>query len=839
MKSAANPISPQATSRASQDAGQTALGMTFVQSKLLVIQLMGLLAASGGIFKWYDQYFAPFHRNNPILSWAIVISAPLYIFCFSVGPQIWRLHRQKGRDAITITAQPGMALNARYFRLDPYVTGTPAEFQRDDGVHVRTLDWLRAANQPVLFLSGVSGAGKSSVLEGYVIPMLGAEGVRIERIRSFDEPLSQLRAILAHRRPKGSRLLIVFDQFEEFIVLEDRKSAEERRQFLAQIKELQQAAAPGLSLLFSFRRDYMGDVIDMQLAELIPGRTFMDIDAFKHDAARRFFEKALHASNPHLIDRLLAGAEQLDDVPSRFRPVTLNMLGLALQDLDHQLSSPPERLVQRYMEAAIAQPEIREIAPSVVSSMISKANTKTPCDVNQLKAATGLKRQDILACLVLLEQRGLARRLDGTSELWELSHDFVARQFALLLARLRPNPWPKIAMFAAPLLFFISICAAGFGIPRYVHGQAYRELAKLSVQLEESPSGEISARFDPEHVSYTAVVNALPYLILLDITELDLSRAPIDTLPSLDKLTHLKSLDLSGASISSLPSLDGLIHLENLHLSLTRISTLPSLDKLTALRNLDLNMSKVTTLPSLDNLTALQELYLSNTQINTLPSLDKLTGLRKLFLSYSPFNTLPSFDKLTALQELELAECRVAVLPSFDQLSALRKLGLQHIQAALPSLDHLTQLETLDLTAADISTLPSLDKLTALRELDISQSEVTMLPSLDKLTRLEKFNASYANLSTLPSLDKLVALRELYLQDSRVDPLPSLDHLQALRSLNLIHSKLTVLPPLDKLTSLKSLDIDQRYLNEKKNIEAIAQVRSRNVKVSCGEMACE
>jgi hypothetical protein len=90
------------------------------------------------------------------------------------------------------------------------------------------------------------------------------------------------------------------------------------------------------------------------------------------------------------VTRLLAGAEALDDVPARFRPITLNMLGLALQEFDRQITGRPERLVQGYMEAAIAQPEIREIAPRFVEKMITDANTKRPCTVAELAAETGL-----------------------------------------------------------------------------------------------------------------------------------------------------------------------------------------------------------------------------------------------------------------------------------------------------------------------------------------------------------------------------------------------------------------------------------------------------------------
>jgi len=67
----------------------------------------------------------------------------------------------------------------------------------------------------------------------------------------------------------------------------------------------------------SFRRDYMGDVIAMKIDDLIPDQTFMEIDAFRRGPARRFLEGAPASPTSDLVERLLAGAEALDDVPAR------------------------------------------------------------------------------------------------------------------------------------------------------------------------------------------------------------------------------------------------------------------------------------------------------------------------------------------------------------------------------------------------------------------------------------------------------------------------------------------------------------------------------------------
>ena len=631
---------------------RTWLGMTLAQSRRLWVQLAASLGATVGIFKWYDTYFKPFYDNHPAIALVIVVAIPLYLLIFSIGPQIWRRRHQAKREAITLTKN--LAANRKHFRLDPYVTATPDEFRREDDAHNEALRWIRDTTRPVLFLSGVSGSGKSSVLEAYVLPRLRAEGWRIELVRSFADPLPPLEAVLDTPR-QGTPLLVVFDQFEEFVILEDRTSAEERRRFLVGVRELQQAPPPGLCILFSFRRDYMSDVIAMQMGDLIPGQTFIEIDAFRRDAARRFLEGAPDKPGPDLVDRLLKGAEALDDVPARFRPITLNMLGLALQDFDRQVTGRPDRLVQGYMEAAITQPEIREIAPHVVEQMITEANTKKPRTVAELAAETKLGDHDVLACLVLLARRGLVRQLDTAQNLWEISHDFVARQFAILLGRLRPSPWPKVAMNAAPALFILVLFGVAVGIPWHIKDRAFSELRALRVPILLDPETHaLSAEFR-EGTDDQTLASALPYLIELRVSAIYLSNSSkvtrFSALPS-----SLQTLELIGTNVSRLPPLPS--SLETLNLKSSRVRALPATLP-TNLQTLDLTSSDVTALPATLP-SSMKSLYLGGTYITTLPPLPN--GLQSLTLNEAVTalpTTLPN-----SLQTLDLSYSQVTMLPT-------------------------------------------------------------------------------------------------------------------------------------------------------------------------------
>src|SRR5262249_40400149 len=129
--------------------------------------------------------------------------------------------------------------------LTPYTAEDTDSFRRDDQVHVAALKWVRDCKDRVLYLTGVSGSGKSSILAAYVAPELRGQEVVVQ-LRASDQPLVNLRAALlspglvwqkdtAKRHEpddttalvraaaeylgrSGRGLLLVVDQFEEALV---------------------------------------------------------------------------------------------------------------------------------------------------------------------------------------------------------------------------------------------------------------------------------------------------------------------------------------------------------------------------------------------------------------------------------------------------------------------------------------------------------------------------------------------------------------------------------------------------------------------------------------------
>jgi serine/threonine protein kinase len=193
---------------------------------------------------------------------------------------------------------------------------------------------------------------------------------------------------------------------------------------------------------------------------------------------------------------------------------------------------------------------------------------------------------------------------------------------------------PQLGLAAAVLAVIIVGLAAWYVIP----GRGRDQLAALHVSLTTGESG-VTAKF-PETTDRAAFLKALPQLVKLRVTALDLSNTRIGSLPPLQQLFGLQKLDLSGSNVEIVESLDGLSLLRELDLAHTKITSLPPLHDLTALRKLDLSNTPITTLPPLDALTALQELDLSHTNIATLPPLERLAELRRLDLTDSGIRSL-------------------------------------------------------------------------------------------------------------------------------------------------------------------------------------------------------
>jgi hypothetical protein len=102
--------------------------------------------------------------------------------------------RRRGRlKEVSGELKPG------YFRLSP--REDEQGFTRADNKHEEILRWLQNTREPVLYLTGQSGSGKSSLLSAWVIPKLFKDEspIKVIQLRGYQDPLFALSNKLRER----------------------------------------------------------------------------------------------------------------------------------------------------------------------------------------------------------------------------------------------------------------------------------------------------------------------------------------------------------------------------------------------------------------------------------------------------------------------------------------------------------------------------------------------------------------------------------------------------------------------------------------------------------------
>src|SRR5271165_258691 len=245
---------------------------SFLPGKVLgrtaaLLALVVLVLGFAGTFDVALERFLGFALKPPWLKYAILIGLPVVI----VGAQIaaeWTAERK--RRAAAALAVKTEAVQEGYFRIGPYLdtAADRAKFYRADRAHEKVLDWIKRADAIPLYLTGDSGSGKSSVLNAFVLPALRDSGWAVVEARVWQDPETALGEavarlatarkwklgeaktlrdkleVLARRADNG--ILLVLDQFEEFVIL---AGPERQKAFAAFLADLRARPIKGVKLL--------------------------------------------------------------------------------------------------------------------------------------------------------------------------------------------------------------------------------------------------------------------------------------------------------------------------------------------------------------------------------------------------------------------------------------------------------------------------------------------------------------------------------------------------------------------------------------------------------------
>lgn len=299
------------------------------------------------------------------------------------------------------------------------------------------------------------------MLNAYVFPHLRGQGWTLVEARGWQDPEAALRKALAplpgerRRREDAStplrglieaaarradgKLLLVFDQFEEFLILADSAA---QAAFAGLLADLQARPIAGMQLLLVLRSDYHAALEDAGLPMLRQGDNWCQVGRFTLAAARKFMADSALGLQTEALETVLTSAVDMDDSPGLIRPITLNVIGHVLSE--GALSAPSldaGKLVQRYIGQAVEQPAIRDYARPVLEQLLTVQGSKRPRGEQELAAAGRLRRSEVRAVLNGLAHAALARPLDAAQGVWELSHDFIARAIAGYLGQRRRVSW--------------------------------------------------------------------------------------------------------------------------------------------------------------------------------------------------------------------------------------------------------------------------------------------------------------------------------------------------------------------------------------------------------------
>ena len=346
---------------------QTFLGSLIGQSILLAGELAIYFSvcvfAVTGFFPKIKEF-----RDSYGLGWLIfAVVAPLvFIVAFQMVPTVLRARRESrlrqaaiiGKDRI----RPG------YFRLTPYEKRDRNVFRRLDGADDVVFEWLKGAQQSLLYLSGASGVGKSSILAADIEPRLSELGWTILEARLVDDPvdrisrmlfeakglftqtpdaqtgLRDLLALAAESCTKEGKapLLIIIDQFEEFLIL---NKTEQRAPFAAFLQELAAKPIEGLHLLLVYRSDYLALIFKLALPPPAFGKNWIEIAPYNRGEATKFVQGGGRRFSEEALDALFRGLDRIEEARGIYRLITLNMVGLILERMGQKLDENPERLI--------------------------------------------------------------------------------------------------------------------------------------------------------------------------------------------------------------------------------------------------------------------------------------------------------------------------------------------------------------------------------------------------------------------------------------------------------------------------------------------------------------
>lgn len=625
------------------------------------------IAIVAALFNWKriaTQWAAVF-PGTPVVWLFVFAFAPVLVPVIYVILRRWRTagleRRLKDIGEQRLSFRPG------HFRTAPF-GGSEEDreaYTRTDLAHETALDRVRGAaekGEPFFFLHSQSGCGKTSLLQAYVMPALEKAGWRVIALRGFTgilpelaealalpetASLDEIRAALAAeavaRHGAGGTLLVVVDQFEEFLILHPAES--DRWQAVREwFTELRAAPVPGLLLLLSLRSEYQAFALKLGLHDFDSSRSYV-VPLFTVEDARKFLRSGLEDARKKTgelpLDEFIRQMEDRDDTRGMVRPIQANLVGRAYQtfaDEFHKCLLAKQRVdfLGDWLQRLLERRELRLHARPIFEGLLQKDGSRCPARVEQIASEAKLDRDVVRHCLSAFESEGLVRCLtpdlaDDHQKLWEISHDFLAVQIKRLLSFWHRLWQESLTRAAVPTVLVLWLVGATLFLYQGAEKKRHQQFQSLGFHWD-SPEQTVSAIANRRDKIDAAKLSQASRLIAeVQCKSLELSKCT--NLYYVDRLrgeTSVTNVNLSLCyHLTNISGLNGLTNLLRLNLDgCIRLEIREKLNGLPRLSNLSLRnvwFIDCNALKELDTLTIMDIAFCNSvTNINALRQLKHL-----------------------------------------------------------------------------------------------------------------------------------------------------------------------------------------------------------------------